>query len=243
MLKVIQLLIRQILQLPAEWVCRLEYQRQVFTSFNERPLEFAFAFSQLAKIFPPRVLDVGSGTTAWPHIMRNCGFVVTAIDNISDYWASGYSNRHYHIIHDDITQTKLQTSFDAITCLSVLEHIENHDAAIKNMFNLLTPQGQIILTFPYSDSTYIKNVYDLPGSNCTEPVKFITQSFSRAELNKWLHANNGEIVHQAYWQCWDGDYWSVGKRVNPPLQVDKDSTHQLGCFILKRKSSSHEIAV
>ena len=68
-------------------------------AINERPIEYAFAFKCLREISPQQVLDVGSGRSSWPHILANCGFKVTAIDQIKYYWKGGFFNRHYHIIH------------------------------------------------------------------------------------------------------------------------------------------------
>ena len=52
------------------------YQRKVvaldvqahgkFRRHNERPVEFAFVFSQIAKLAPKTILDVGSGESALP---------------------------------------------------------------------------------------------------------------------------------------------------------------------------------
>jgi 2-polyprenyl-3-methyl-5-hydroxy-6-metoxy-1,4-benzoquinol methylase len=146
-------------------ICRQEFESQVFSRFNERPVEFAFVFRKLGELYPRKVLDVGTGTTALPHLMRNCGFVVTAIDNVRDYWPSGMQNRHYHIIDDDITNSRLEESFDAVTCVSVLEHIERSADAVANMFRLLNQDGHLIMSFPYTERAYVRNVYEIEGSS------------------------------------------------------------------------------
>src|SRR5690554_5665673 len=126
-------LARSILGYYTKFICKREYQKQKFKRFNERAVEFAFVFNVISKIYPKSILDVGTGTTALPHLMRNCGPLVTASDNIRDYWAKGILNRHYHIIDDDITKTQLKGKFDLITCISVLEHIEKYNDAVGNM--------------------------------------------------------------------------------------------------------------
>jgi 2-polyprenyl-3-methyl-5-hydroxy-6-metoxy-1,4-benzoquinol methylase len=106
---------------------------------------------KLTEIYPHNVLDVGTGITSLPQLIRNCGYHVTAIDNIRDYWPTGMVNRHYYVINDDITNTQLVKKFDLVTCVSVLEHIDKCDDAIRNMFSLLNPEGHLILTFPYTE--------------------------------------------------------------------------------------------
>ncbi len=226
--------IKAMLSLGSSWLCKREYQNQVYTRFNERPVEFSFVFRKLAEIYPLTILDVGTGMTALPHLMRNCGALVTATDNISDYWPDGMSNRHYHVINDDITQTRLASRFDLVSCISVLEHIERHDDAVHNLFGLLNPSGHLLLTFPYNEKEYVRNVYDLPHSSYGQGAPYITQSFSRRELDRWMMENQGTIVEQEYWQCWDGDYWTVGKQLVPPRRVDRNDKHQLTCLHLKK---------
>jgi len=186
------------------------------------------------EIYPHTILDVGTGTTALPHLMRNCGFLVTATDNVRDYWPHGMVNRHYHIIDDDITATRISDAFDLITCISVLEHIEKPNHAVRNMVNLLKPNGWLILTFPYSEGTYIKNVYELPGSSYGLGAPYITQSYSRHELEQWTKENRVTIVEQEYWQFWTGDYWTVGSQIIPPKRVTANDKHQLTCILIQK---------
>jgi len=213
---------------------RREFETQSYSGINERPLEFRFVFEQLARTWPKKVLDVGTGTTALPHLMRNCGFLVTAVDNIRDYWTSSMINRHYHVINDDITRTRLTKTFDFITCVSVLEHIKDHKAAVRSMFKLLNPGGHLVLTFPYNESRYVGNVYALPESTVKEKLPFVAQAFSRNEINEWMSANNGEIIEQEFWQFFTGEFWTCGERVQPPLQVSKNEKHQISCLLIRK---------
>ncbi len=80
--------------------------------------------------------------------MRGCGALVTATDNVRDYWPVGMFNRHYHIRDDDITATRLQEKFDLITCISTLEHIHQPALAIGNMLRLLKHGRHLILSMP-----------------------------------------------------------------------------------------------
>jgi len=213
-------------------LCASEYAGQTFAGFNERPIEFAFLFRQLAAFWPKTILDVGTGMTALPHLMRNCGFHVTAIDNIKDYWPAGMTNRHYHVINDDITQTALTGTFDVITCISVLEHIKEHREAMKSMYKLLNPGGCLILTCPYNENHYVPNVYKLPESSVRVDYQFVTQAFSRNELNIWLTDSPFDLRQQEYWQFFEGDYWTCGAKLAHPAQVEKATRHQLSCLCL-----------
>jgi len=232
MLKFPKQTVKTLLSLYPNWICKREFEAQAFSRFNERPIEFSFVFRILGEIYPRTILDVGTGTTALPQLMRNCGFLVTATDNVRDYWPSGMSNRHYHVIDDDITDTRLSDTFDLITCISVLEHIQKPDDAICNMFSLVKTNGHLILTCPYNEKRYVKNVYKLPGSSYGKGAPYITQSYSRSELERWIRENHGTIIEHEYWQFWDGDHWTVGKQLIPPRRVTADDKHQLACILI-----------
>ena len=232
--------LRRIIKLlPAGIICKLEFNRQTFIGFNERPLEFGFLFKAIGTLCPKKVLDVGTGTTALPHLIRNCGPTVTAIDNIKDFWPSGMSNRHYHVIDRDITsfkKLKFNDKFDLITCISVLEHITDHNKAIQNMFSLLNEGGHLIITCPYTENNYNENVYLLPESHSfRKSVPYVCQSYSRENLNTWLSENGGRIIDQEFWQCWSGEYWSTRDQIIPPLKVDSKNNHQLTCILIKKE--------
>lgn len=221
--------------LYAQFLCKREYKSQKFIGINERPIEFQFVFKHLTQKWPRTVLDVGTGITALPHLIRSCGFLVTATDNIRDYWPAGMINRHYHVVNDDITQTRLNATFDFITCISVLEHIRDHASAVRSMFRLLKPGGHLILTFPYNEKKYVENTYALPESTVTIKYPFITQAYSRNEVDSWLDENTGEIIEQEYWQFFSGEFWTCGERICPPVPVSRSEKHQMSCILVRKK--------
>jgi len=217
-------------------ICKREYESQCFQGVNERLVEYRFVFQSLLLTAPRYVLDVGTGVTSLPHILRTCGFEVTAIDNIRDYWPKGMFNRHYYVINDDIKNTRITKKFDLITCISVMEHIKNHEAAIKSMFALLNPGGHIVLTFPYNEKNYIENVYKMQGAGYGQDYPYICQVYSRVELDKWLRENSGKIAEQEYWQIFTGEYWTFGEQLHIPRQVSKDEKHQLTCILISKEA-------
>ncbi|MFX1402208.1 MAG: class I SAM-dependent methyltransferase [Promethearchaeota archaeon] len=230
--------LRRILFFFSKFYCKLtnklEYQLQKHYKFNERIIEYQFIFNVLKDIYPKTLLDVGTGTTALPHLLSKSGINVTAIDNIYDYWPKGMFNRHFHVINSDITKVELNQKFDVITCISVLEHISKFNDAIDTMITYLKPNGHLILTFPYNENKYIANVYDLDGASYGQKFKFKCQVFSRNELNLWLQKHKCRIIKQEYWQVFTGDFWTIGRSIYPPKLVNKDEKHQITCILLKK---------
>jgi SAM-dependent methyltransferase len=228
-------LVHSLGQQYCEKVCFSEYESQQ-RKINERPIEFRFAFEQLTRFNPETVLDVGTGTTALPHLMRNCGFLVTAIDNIEDYWPEGMFNRHYHVVNDDITKTQVQSRFDLVTCISVLEHIPSHRLAVRNMLNLLNPGGHLVMTFPYNEAAYHEDVFKMEASPLIfKGLPYVCQVYCRRNIDEWLTEGGGTLVTQEYWQCYTGELWTFGDFVLPFRQVRSDDLHQLTCVVIEKK--------
>ena len=98
MIKKAKSLVKKLLSSFTLWSCKFEFDRQKFERFNERAIEYAFVFRQLGAFYPRSVLDVGTGTSALPALLRTSGFLVTATDNVRDYWPRGMLNWPYHDI-------------------------------------------------------------------------------------------------------------------------------------------------
>jgi SAM-dependent methyltransferase len=213
-----------------------EWRRPRYPRPNERPVEFAFAFRWLSEIQPGSVLDVGTGKTAWPDLVANCGIRVTAVDEIRGYWSGGFFNRHYHVLHDDITRTRLTGPYDMVTCLSVIEHIDDHEAAFSGMHSLLGPGGHLVLTFPYCETRFVENVYREPGSSATAGGADgrLCRVYSRREVERWLAGSRARIVAQEYWKVFSGELWTLGERLPRPHRVTRDEPHHLTCLLIRK---------
>jgi len=213
-----------------------EYSNPRYKTHNERAVEFAFLFKHLAIFYPKYYLDVGTGTTALPHVISNCGIQTTAIDNITDYWKKYHFNRHYHVIDDNILNPKTQGPFDFISCISVLEHIDQFDLAVENMVKLLNNKGVLILTFPYNENHYVDNVYKLEGSLGTSSFNFRAHVFSRIQIDYWINKFNLKLLDQEYWKFYQGEFWRIGSIIIPPKKTNNIGSHQLTCIAFTKSN-------
>jgi len=229
----IKYFLRRISRIYLGIVCAREHRRQVHAP-NERTVEYRFVFDTLLRLAPRSVLDVGPGNSSLPHLMSICGFVVTALDNIRDYWQGSMFNRHFHVVDGDILAPRLDRKFELITCISVLEHIEDHNLAMRNMLGLLEPGGHIALTVPYSEDRFVENVYALPGAGFGKDVSYICRVFSRKEVDAWLSSNNAALVDQEYWKVYTGELHTFGQSIFPVEKNAVSSLHHLSCLLIKK---------
>lgn len=214
-------------------ILSLEQKKRPFPVINERPVEYGFSFKHLQNLCTGKVLDIGPGKSSWPHILSTCGYDVKAIDKIDGYWSS-YFNRHYKIINDDITNTKLKETFQFATCLSVLEHIPDHKSAMINIHKLLDKNGYLLLSFPYNEKEYHEDIYQHPKAGYGKDTNYITQVYSRKEINKWLNDTSFKIIDQEYYKVFTGEFWAFGERTTPCLKVENTDLHHLTCILLQK---------
>ncbi len=203
---------------------------------NERVVEYPFALSALAEADGREVLDVGTGVSAWPHLMANCGFIVEAVDNYGSYRRGPLINRHFHVGRQDITRPTLDKRYDAVTCISVLEHIPEHRAAVRGMLGLLRPGGRLILTVPYNERTYHPDAYRHPAAGYGQDVPYIAQVYSREQLDQWLADSGASLVRQELYRVFTGELWTQGERLHPPEPSSADAPHHLACMVLEARS-------
>jgi SAM-dependent methyltransferase len=202
-------------------ILKHEKAKPPFTEYNERATEFRFIFDHIAKHAPVKVLDVGSGRSALPALMANCGCIVTATDPKGSYWSLQPSfNRHYKVDRLDITDCKPEPIFDLVTCVSTLEHIEQDVAAVRNMFAYLKPGGWLLMTFPANPEKFIPDVY-------RGKKHHITRSYCLENIDAWYRHLDiigiKDLLAERY-RVFTGDYWGEGERLHPAVE-DREWYH------------------
>ena len=98
-----------------------------------------------------RHLDVGCGHGAIVHELLDRGWDARGFDASS--WIISQAKSHDRRRSDrfavgDIADVPFEGAFDLITCLEVLEHVEDPVSALHSMGRLLTPGGRLVATTP-----------------------------------------------------------------------------------------------
>jgi SAM-dependent methyltransferase len=116
-----------------------------YLSVFSRPYEYPYVFSNLPAGGNLKILDVGAGYSFFPFFLRDKNYDVTCLDilDLRHY----YADTKIEFVRDDICTFSPAMTYDVVYSLSVIEHLENREAAVKNMIRLLKPGGTLILTF------------------------------------------------------------------------------------------------
>lgn len=222
---------------------RQEWEHGAAVPHTERALAYAFALRWISDAAPRNLLDVGTGQSAWPHIVASTGVHVTAVDNYSELYGRGPSwwrrtrffNRHYYVIDDDISDSAVTERFDFATCLSVLELVDDHERVVRGMFDRLLPGARLAVSVPYNDAEFVDNAYALPDAGFGWDLRYRCRQYSNRELTGWLQANGATLVEMNVFRCFTGPYWTVGDRLPAPVPAAVDEPHHLACMLLEKR--------
>lgn len=208
---------------------------KTYNGRNERPLEYVFVLDMLMKHKASNILDVGTGKSCLPSLLNLCHFNVTASDSKDKYWSDGFVNTHYPVVKDDICNTGFNDdSFDAVVCISTLEHIADFNNAVHNMIRITKDGGILLLSFPYSHDQFVENVYDLPSSHSSRS-NYITRSFSDKIIDSWCQNYNLLVCDKKYFRAFDGKFFTCGDSLEFPVWVERKEDANGLCICFKKK--------
>lgn len=125
--------------------------------------EYAYALLYSQHQYPCKVLDVGSAETLFPFVLSYYRYDVTTLDlDFTNFREE--QGKKYGItaltgdLRDDTPE--LHEQFDFITCLSVIEHIDDDTKAILNLAKYLKPNGILFLS-----TDFYKEYIEYPNAN------------------------------------------------------------------------------
>ena len=157
---------------------RLWSRRWEYPFVAQRVIDFA----QSRPNEPIRVLDAGSGVTYFPYFIR-------AEVPRSEFTCFDYNNSYtgmFAAVNATMGETKVKfvegmlqklpfadDSFEAVCCISVLEHTGNYDEILDEFARVLRPGGVMILTFDLS----LDGKFELPKQGAIDLLSAISKKF------------------------------------------------------------------
>jgi SAM-dependent methyltransferase len=172
------------------------------------------------------LLEIGIGHGAFynylPDIVEN--YVGVDIDEALVNHARCLYPKNKYVQADLASNTFLNAFQDkkinAILCFNVLEHIEDHEMALKNMIDILSPTGHILLFVPAFQFLYTE-LDRLAGHY---------RRYTISNLNSLTKKCGGEIVKWSYFNFIGGIGWWVNKFMIHQSLNDHSVTKQIRFF-------------
>ena len=113
-------------------------------------------------------------------------------ENLIEYAKNNYSSKSINYLVGDICKFSNNKMYDLITCYETIEHVENYETAIQNLYSLLKTGGNLLISSP-------NRIVTSPNCNTLEDKpsnEFHTQEFVPEELISILN-KNGFIAQRA----------------------------------------------
>ncbi len=120
---------------------------------------------------PKTLLDIGCGTGIFLYLAKEMEFEVYGIDQAKEavHYAKerlGLTNVILGGVGSILSQWR--SKFDVITCIQILEHVENPRKFISDISELLAPGGALIIAVPnYNRLKLTKQMWDCPPHHLT----------------------------------------------------------------------------
>lgn len=158
-----------------------------------------------------RILDAGAGEQQFKKFCNHLNYISQDFAQYkpselkSGLQMEKWDYGKLDIISDIATIPEKDSSFDAIMCIEVFEHIINPREAIKEFSRLLKRDGVLILTAPFCSLTHFA------------PYHFYT-GFNRFFYESELKANGFEVIEITA----NGNYFEyIGQEINRMPQMAK----------------------
>ncbi len=188
----------------------------------------SWLFSKIEKDLGTEILEVGAGIGNFTELLSKKG-KITSID-INKYYIKDLKRRFkglsvgYGDVEKGIFYFK-KKKFDSIICFNVLEHIKDDRKALKNMFNLLRPNGKLILLVP---------AHQLLFSQFDNSLGHFRR-YNKTGIVKKLKYTGFNKITAKYLNWWAAIGWFVFFRLTGWRKMPKDEVgifNSLGKYIL-----------
>jgi SAM-dependent methyltransferase len=159
---------------------RLWSRRWEYPFAAQRVIQFA---QQQSDDAPFRVLDAGSGVTYFPYFLRR----EVPRSEITCFDSNGSYHPMFAAVNNAMGETKVKfvegmlqalpfgdDSFDAVCCISVLEHTGNYGEILDEFARVLRPGGLLVLTFDLS----LDGKFELPKDAALELLNTLSRKFN-----------------------------------------------------------------
>lgn len=216
-------------EIKARYAVRIMLKWAGIVTIREREREFVNSCILLIKsannYVPLRIMDIGSSSSYVPLQLAQQGHHVVAVD------IRPYPLRHSNLtfIQGDVTDTKFGEGllpFDAVTCISTLEHIgvgyygekmalQGDQMAVAGIHRLLRPGGSLLLTVPFAGKfsrNDFQRIYDFDSIDMlfSGGWRLKEERFHIPKRRKnWVIGNKQQVLqcHQVYPESNNACFW------------------------------------
>ncbi|MFN0033246.1 MAG: class I SAM-dependent methyltransferase [Flavobacteriales bacterium] len=150
------------------------------------------------------LLDIGSGMGTLLDTARSVGFNTTGVE-LSSKLAEVVQRKGHRVINKNVDDIHDGNTYDVISMMDIMEHLENPTDILKNLKKLLSDKGELVVYTPNHASMIVKMAHWLHALGmrsamdnifaCTHTCFFTTKS-----LRKILEDTGYDIISTRHFQ-------------------------------------------
>jgi glycosyltransferase involved in cell wall biosynthesis len=138
-----------------------EFGSQILARIGRAPRFNAWMGQVIEPFCGQRVLEIGSGTGSLTRrLVPRHQYVASDINPLylQTLQALTQDRPYLDVAHTDVTRgetfPQLEQGFDTVICLNVLEHVQDDEAALRNVRAALAPEGTAVLLVPQGPEVF-----------------------------------------------------------------------------------------
>lgn len=177
-----------------------------------------FAYAEAGKMLQGDVLDVGCGEGRGVHFLMERAQSYTAIDKIQivlDRLKEQYPQAHFY--QGNIPPFPIQESgkFDTVVSFQVIEHIEDDETYVKEIYRMLKPGGKALISTPNIKMSLTRNPWHVREYTYQEFGNLFKKYFNKVEVkgvygsnrvNQYFEANKKSVEKITRWDIFNLQY-------------------------------------
>jgi ubiquinone/menaquinone biosynthesis C-methylase UbiE len=150
-----------------------------------------FAYHEAAQLVGGNLLEIGCGVGRGLDVLAQHCMQYTGIDKntaLLETLRKAYPNLNFIEGHIPPLHGLADNSFNTVVSFQVIEHIQDDDLFIKEIYRVLKPGGKLILTTPNRKLSLTRNPWHIREYTATSLQQLISKHFKK--LNKQgVHGN------------------------------------------------------
>jgi len=141
-----------------KWICRFEHEH--------RRWEYGLAIKALLDNKAEKILEVGGGGSILVPLAYLSKMCVTEVDfwdgtESLDEQATMLGSGPIRFFQQDFLDFELDEKFDAVVCISVIEHVREHEKFFLKLLDYIIPGGLLVLTTDFHPSSKAFSKYHI----------------------------------------------------------------------------------
>jgi 2-polyprenyl-3-methyl-5-hydroxy-6-metoxy-1,4-benzoquinol methylase len=189
----------------AQWFEKMWWKKYLATKNKQEYLDWKQTYwldflNQVNVTIPTgkKILDAGCGPAGIFMILQNNE--VSALDPLLPTYEntlSQFNPKDYPwvtFIPTSLEAHSVEQQYDLIFCINAINHVDNLSAAYDQLLNMLTPNGQLIISIDAHNSKVLKKIFQAIPGDILHPHQYDLQEYQQFLTDRKMKIDNTVLI-------------------------------------------------